>query len=165
MMNREKSDATNSKLIVPKVSSGDYVRIIISLAASQYLYKLHFFLNINKEQDVVISSPADLCLNISLPVCILVYWFFCQSCLVETRTRMCIQIIMMFTELPESKSDEFTRLFPGNREGLVQHQSDNPDGTVLRTACSQQVEKIYRLPLRRDDVWIVTFPKCGILNY
>ena len=72
-MNREKSDATNSKFIVPKVSSGDYVRIIISLAASQYLYKLHFFLNINKEQDVVISSPADLCLNISLPVCILVY--------------------------------------------------------------------------------------------
>ncbi len=78
---------------------------------------------------------------------------------------MCTQIIMMFTELPESKSDEFIRLFPGNREGLVQHQSDITDGTVLRTLCSQQVEKIYQFPLRRDDVWIVTFPKCGILNY
>lgn len=64
---------------------------------------------------------------------------------------------IVFAAFPETKSDEFVRLFPGNREELVHHF----DGTLLRTSCSQQVEKIYRFPVKSDDVWIVTFPKSG----
>ena len=69
-----------------------------------------------------------------------------------------VQLGVKFHTIPETKLERFSRLFAGNRHGLVCSQ---PGNFVATPMYGDNAEKIYRLEPRTDDIWLVTFPKCG----
>ena len=67
-----------------------------------------------------------------------------------------------FHEIPKSKLDSFKELFTGCTDGLVRSE---PGGYVMSPTYGQNAEKIFRMQPRSDDIWLLTFPKCGIANW
>ena len=64
-----------------------------------------------------------------------------------------------FKVMPETLTSPFTDLFPGYADkGLVKC---HPGGTVMPSCYKEGAEKVYNYKARKDDTWIVTFPKCG----
>ena len=67
-----------------------------------------------------------------------------------------------FEVIPETLTEPFTKIFTNYEEGLVRSQ---PGGFVFTPLFGRNAEKIYSLKPRKDDVWLLSFPKCGRLQY
>ena len=65
---------------------------------------------------------------------------------------------VQFSLLEKSLTPEFLADFPNYVEGLVRGE---PGGFVLTKNYAENAEKFINFPMRSDDVWVVTFPKCG----
>jgi len=65
---------------------------------------------------------------------------------------------VQFSLIEKSLSAEFLADFPNYIEGLVR---GDPGGFVLTKDYADNADKYLNFPLRSDDVWVVTFPKCG----
>lgn len=63
-----------------------------------------------------------------------------------------------FKEIPKSQTESFKELFTGYCEGLVKSE---PGDLVVTPLYGKNAEKIFRMKPRADDVWLLTFPKCG----
>merc|ERR1740128_321186 len=63
-----------------------------------------------------------------------------------------------FALIEKSLSAEFRADFPNYPEGLVR---GDPGGFVLTQKYADNVDSILQFPMRSEDVWVVTFPKCG----
>ncbi|EFX82193.1 hypothetical protein DAPPUDRAFT_195649 [Daphnia pulex] len=63
-----------------------------------------------------------------------------------------------FRVLPETLQSPFKELFPSYPEGLVQSQ---PGNFVYHPLYSPNADEFYNFPIRKDDVWIRTFPRSG----
>lgn len=63
-----------------------------------------------------------------------------------------------FKVIEKSLTDKFQAHFPNYTEGLVRGE---PGGFVLTPEYARHAEKLRNFKPREDDVWIVTFPKCG----
>lgn len=67
-----------------------------------------------------------------------------------------------FKLIPETLTSPFTDLFLGyGDEGLV--RGDNGAGTVMPAVYGRHADKIFKFQPKKEDTWIVTFPKCGKL--
>ena len=65
-----------------------------------------------------------------------------------------------WTKVPEELENERQKLFEfpsGRRNGVV----SEPLGIHLSEQMTEVGEKVYNFKLRPDDIWIVTYPKCG----
>ncbi len=67
---------------------------------------------------------------------------------------------VVFDVVAESLEKPFQDLFTAESDGVVRA---TPGGFVLSPQYAAKAEAIYNLPLRADDVWVVTFPKCGAM--
>ena len=65
-----------------------------------------------------------------------------------------------FNSIQKSKLKPFTDHFNYD-EGLVK---SDPGGLVIPPDYGRHAQDIWRFQPREDDVWIVTFPKCGNLK-
>ena len=65
---------------------------------------------------------------------------------------------VQFRILDRSLDQDFLAVFPSYSEGLVR---SDPGRVVASRQYAGMAEQIYKLGLRSDDVWVVTFPKCG----
>jgi len=63
-----------------------------------------------------------------------------------------------FSLLEKSLSAEFLADFPSYVQGLVR---GDPGGLILTQKYADTADKYLNFTLRSDDVWIVTYPKCG----
>jgi len=63
-----------------------------------------------------------------------------------------------FSLLENSRSEAFQQQFPSYSEGLVRGE---PGGFVLTQRYANKADHYVNFPLKDDDVWVVTFPKCG----
>lgn len=63
-----------------------------------------------------------------------------------------------FKPIPKTQEESFKKLFTGYDEGLVRSE---PGGFVMAPPYGRNAEKIYNIQPRKDDVWLLTFPKCG----
>ena len=68
------------------------------------------------------------------------------------------QLKVKFDVIPKTKSKEFQQLFNGTKNGLVRSE---PGNFVMTPLYGSYAEKLYQLQPRSDDVWLLTFPKCG----
>ena len=68
------------------------------------------------------------------------------------------QLNVKFNVIPKTKLDPFQQHFASFKNGLV---TSDPGNLVVTPLYSENAEKIYRMEPREDDVWIVTYPKCG----
>lgn len=68
------------------------------------------------------------------------------------------EVPVQFSVLEKSLSVEFLADFPSYVEGLVR---GDPGGLILTKKYAENAEKYLNFPLRSEDVWIVTYPKCG----
>lgn len=69
-----------------------------------------------------------------------------------------LQLKVNFNLIPKTRLKRFQQLFPGYKTGLVRSEQGK---FVMSPWYGQNAEKVYRFAPRSDDVWIVTFPKCG----
>lgn len=72
-----------------------------------------------------------------------------------------IQLNVSFNVIPKTRLKRFQQHFTGYKSGMVR---SNPGRYVMSPPYGENAEKIYRFEPRSDDVWIVTFPKCGNLS-
>jgi len=63
-----------------------------------------------------------------------------------------------FSLLEKTRTADFLADFPNYVEGLVR---SDPGGFVITQRFADVAENYRNFPLRSDDVWVVTFPKCG----
>ena len=64
-----------------------------------------------------------------------------------------------FSAISETLEPEFRQNFPVyDKNGLFRGE---PGGFVLTETYAQRAEEVYNFEPRPDDVWVVTFPKCG----
>ena len=69
------------------------------------------------------------------------------------------ELPVKFSVIPETLESPFKELFPAYTEGLV---SGNPGNFVYHPLYGKNADKFYNFPIRKDDVWIRTFPRSGI---
>nr|CAH0102985.1 unnamed protein product [Daphnia galeata] len=69
-----------------------------------------------------------------------------------------LQLNVKFNVIPKTRLKKFGQLFTGYPMGLVKSE---PGGFVMPPPYGENAEKIYRMKPRSDDVWLLTFPKCG----
>lgn len=72
------------------------------------------------------------------------------------------QLKEKFNVIPKTRLKKFTKHFTGYEGGLVRGERHK---LVMTSIYGENAEKIYRLAPRSDDVWLVTFPKCGKLRF
>lgn len=66
-----------------------------------------------------------------------------------------------FHPIPTTQLKSFIIVFTGYLDGLVR---SSPGGIVnMLPRYGENADKIYRIQPRKDDVWLLTFPKAGIL--
>jgi hypothetical protein len=63
-----------------------------------------------------------------------------------------------FTTVPDTLKSPFKEHFPAYTEGLVQ---SNPGNFVYHPIYGANAKKFYDFPIRKDDIWIRTFPRSG----
>lgn len=63
-----------------------------------------------------------------------------------------------FESITETLEEDFLKEFPSYVEGLVRGE---PGGFVLSPHYAENAQKLYNFHLQPDDIWIVSFPKCG----
>jgi hypothetical protein len=66
-----------------------------------------------------------------------------------------------FTTVPDTLKSPFKEHFPAYTDGLVQ---SNPGNFVYHPLYGANAKKFYDFPIRKDDIWIRTFPRSGIKN-
>lgn len=71
------------------------------------------------------------------------------------------QFNVKFTTISESTREYFKKLFVPYEEGLMRSE---PGGFVQVPYYCENAEKIFRIKPRKDDVWLLTFPKAGLNN-
>lgn len=71
------------------------------------------------------------------------------------------QFNVKFVTIPESTEEKFKKLFAPYEEGLMRSE---PGGFVQVPYYFENAEKIFRIKPRKDDVWLLTFPKSGLKN-
>ena len=64
-----------------------------------------------------------------------------------------------FTSMTGSRDAQFLKDFPNYEDGLV---VASPGGYVTLPEYPKKAEVVYNLKPRPDDVYVLTFPKCGI---
>ena len=69
-----------------------------------------------------------------------------------------LQLKVKFNAIPKTRLKKFNQLFNGYKNGLV---CGDPGKFVMTPFYGSYAEKLYQLQPRSDDVWILTFPKCG----
>ena len=69
-----------------------------------------------------------------------------------------------FSVIENTRSEAFLQHFPNYVEGLYRGE---PGGFVLTQRYAETADDYVNFPLKDEDVWVVTFPKCGnqSLNY
>ncbi len=67
-----------------------------------------------------------------------------------------------FEVIPKTLTSPFTEHFPNYTEGLAK---GSPGGFVLSPEYARHAEECLQFQPRSDDVWIVTFPKCGTIGH
>jgi len=68
------------------------------------------------------------------------------------------ELTVRFPVVEKSLSDEFLTDFPSYVQGLVR---GDPGGLILCKKYADNAEKYFNFPLRSEDVWVITYPKCG----
>lgn len=63
-----------------------------------------------------------------------------------------------FEMMDQSLTDEFRAHFTHYLQGLVR---GNPGGFVLTPEYARNADKLRSFQPKADDVWVITFPKCG----
>ena len=64
-----------------------------------------------------------------------------------------------FKPLKKSLHGNFEKHFANY--DLHEAVKSEPEGFVVTQEFARHVEKVYRFQPRVDDVWVITFPKCG----
>lgn len=72
-----------------------------------------------------------------------------------------LQLKVKFHVIPKTRLKKFNQLFAGYKTGLVKSE---PGKFVMTTLYAKHAEILYRMEPRADDIWLLTFPKCGELN-
>jgi hypothetical protein len=78
----------------------------------------------------------------------------------EDDERQIRQLQVEFALVPGTTGDQFQKDFPAYADGLV---GSSPGGYVALSEYPKKAETVYNLKPRADDVYVLTFPKCG--NY
>ena len=68
------------------------------------------------------------------------------------------ELPVKFNVIPETLQSPFKELFPAYTEGLVRGE---PGDFVYHPLYGANADKFYNFPIRKDDVWIRTFPRSG----
>lgn len=69
------------------------------------------------------------------------------------------ELKVKFEPIPKTLVSPFTELFPGyTGQGLVRGE---PGGFVFSYEYGQNAQKIFELKPRKDDVWLMSFPRSG----
>ena len=68
------------------------------------------------------------------------------------------ELAVKFSVIPETLQSPFKELFPNFTEGLV---IGNPGSFVYHPQYGKNADLFYNFPIRKDDVWIRTFPRSG----
>lgn len=68
------------------------------------------------------------------------------------------ELPVKFSVIPETLQSPFKELFPAYTEGLVKGE---PGNFVYHPLYGANADKFYNFPIRKDDVWIRTFPRSG----
>lgn len=68
------------------------------------------------------------------------------------------ELAVKFDVIPETLEKSFQEHFPAYNTGLVRGE---PGGFVFHPNYAKHAEKIYKMNVRSDDVWIRTFPRSG----
>ena len=66
-----------------------------------------------------------------------------------------------FELIKETLEPPFRDDFPGYTDGMARGE---PGGFFIPPAFGQHADEFINFPLKADDVWIVTFPKCGTFS-
>ena len=80
----------------------------------------------------------------------------------EKESQVSSSLNVTFKVIEKTLEPEFQHDFPGYVNGLY---ISEPGGFVMTPGYAQNFEKIYNIEPRSDDVWLVTFPKCGKFPY
>lgn len=72
-----------------------------------------------------------------------------------------LQLKVKFNVIPKTRLKTFSKLFTGYTLGLTKSE---PGNFVMTPMYAENADKIYRMKPRSDDVWLLTFPKCGKLR-
>ncbi len=73
-----------------------------------------------------------------------------------------LQLNVKFNVIPKTRSKEFTDLFNGYTTGLVRSE---PGNFVMTPLYGKHADRLYRMEPRADDIWLLTFPKCGKFSF
>ncbi|EFX84144.1 hypothetical protein DAPPUDRAFT_301389 [Daphnia pulex] len=76
----------------------------------------------------------------------------------EDERRQIRQLQVEFALVPGTTGDQFQKDFPAYADGLV---CSSPGGYVALPEYPKKAETVYNLKPRADDVYVLTFPKCG----
>ena len=68
------------------------------------------------------------------------------------------QFKVKFNFIPNTRLESFKKVFTGYEEGLMRSE---PGGFVMVPHYCENAEKIFQIQPRKDDIWLLTFPKCG----
>jgi estrone sulfotransferase len=69
-----------------------------------------------------------------------------------------LQLKVKFNAIPKTRLKKFNQHFNGYKNGLVRSE---PGKFVMTPLYGSHAEKLYRMKPRSDDIWLLTFPKCG----
>lgn len=67
---------------------------------------------------------------------------------------------VQFHPIAKSLTESFQKHFTGYVDGMVRGE---PGELMMSPKYGVNAKKIYEMKPREDDVWLVTFPKCGKL--
>ncbi len=69
-----------------------------------------------------------------------------------------LELNVKFDVIPKTRLKKFNQHFKGYTTGLVQSE---PGKFVFTPLYAKHADRLYRMQPRTDDVWLLTFPKCG----
>ena len=73
-----------------------------------------------------------------------------------------LELKVKFNIIPKTRLRRFSQHFSGYQNvGLVRSE---PGQFVMTPLYGMNAEKTYRMQPRSDDVWLLSFPKCGNSN-
>ncbi|XP_046448183.1 sulfotransferase 1E1-like [Daphnia pulex] len=69
-----------------------------------------------------------------------------------------LELNVKFNVIPKTRLKKFNQHFKGYTTGLVRSE---PGKFVFTPLYAKHADRLYRMQPRTDDVWLLTFPKCG----